>query len=273
MRGAAERIVVALDAVSENRMAIRAAARLAARWGVHLHGVFVEDDDLIRLANLPFARQVTLGIGVEALDRLRAQRQMRVFIERARHDLAAAAKQHGIEWSFEVVHGAAASGDLGSSSGDFIVACTATRPIGGHFHVECRWWTPESRTPATRLLTRHQGDLHAAVAAVLHGRGAASGRLLEAASRLAEANDARLIVICAPLLAQTTEFKAWLDRQLAGRTVEVDIQLMSEPTALHRLIVELRCRLVALEASADEARPERLREMVTKIACDVLLVG
>ena len=60
-----ERVVVALDAVSENRATIDTAARLAARWRARLHGVFVEDDDLLRLANLPFARQVSLGVGVE----------------------------------------------------------------------------------------------------------------------------------------------------------------------------------------------------------------
>src|SRR4029077_3506266 len=54
MTSAVERVVVALDAASENRAAIGAAARLAARWKARLHGVFVEDDDLIRLAHLPF---------------------------------------------------------------------------------------------------------------------------------------------------------------------------------------------------------------------------
>ena len=67
MIGTIRRVVVALDAVSENRAAIDAAARLAARWKCRLHGVFVEDDELLRLAVLPFARQVTLGFGAETL--------------------------------------------------------------------------------------------------------------------------------------------------------------------------------------------------------------
>ena len=47
--------------------AIDTAARLAARWRVPLHGVFIEDEELIGLAGLPFARQVTLG--ARGLDR------------------------------------------------------------------------------------------------------------------------------------------------------------------------------------------------------------
>ena len=87
MKGKVDRIVVALDAASEHRAAIDTAARLAARWDAHLHGVFVEDDDLIRLAHLPFVRVVTLGAGVEAFDLQQAERQMRAFAERARRDL------------------------------------------------------------------------------------------------------------------------------------------------------------------------------------------
>jgi len=266
-----ERIVVALDAASENRAAIRTAARLAARWRAHLHGIFVEDDDLIRLAHLPFARQVTLGIGVESLNLRQAERQMRVFTERARQDLAASATRHGVEWSFEIARGGESG--LVVTTGDFLVAGTTTRPIGGHFRVECRWWSVSEPAPATRLLAHREGDPHGAVAVLLHNQEAGSERLLAAAIRLAEANDARLAVICAPQLAEAPGFKAWLDERLAGHAVEVDLELMPERARLYRRITELHCRLVALEASADEARPDRLREMVAKIACDVLVVG
>ena len=67
MSGAIERVVVPLDAASENRTAIDTAARLAARAKAPLHGIFVEDEDLLRLAGLPFARQVASGFGIEPL--------------------------------------------------------------------------------------------------------------------------------------------------------------------------------------------------------------
>ena len=58
-----KRVVVSLDTAAETAPAIDTAARLAARWRVPLHGVFVEDAELIDLAGLPFARQVTLATG------------------------------------------------------------------------------------------------------------------------------------------------------------------------------------------------------------------
>jgi hypothetical protein len=271
MSGAVERIVVALDAASENHAAIATAARLAARWKAHLHGVFVEDDDLIRLAHLPFARQVSIGFGAQSLNLQQAERQMRVFAERARQDLAALAARHGVEWSFEIMRPEASSG-VAQWTGDFLVACTTTRPIAGHFRVECRWWAAVESGPSRRLLAHHAGDPDGAVAALLRGRGASSERLLAAALSLAEANDTRLTVICPPDLANAPGFKAWLDEQLAGYAVETALELVPDEATLLRCIIGLRCRLVAVEAGADEARPERLRELVAKIACDVLVV-
>jgi hypothetical protein len=270
MTAPVERVVVALDAASENRAAIGAAARLAARWNAHLHGVFVEDDDLIRLARLPFARQVTLGFGIEPLTVQHAERQLRVFAERARQELAASAKRHGIEWSFEIVRDG--GGEMSALPDDFLVACTATRSIDGHFRVECRWWSGSESGPSARLLAHREGDRDGVVAALIQSREASADRLLAAAIRLAEAHDARLAVICPPLLAQEPGFKAWLDERLAGHAVEVDLELLRERALLHRHITELHCRIVAIEAGDDEARPHRLRELIAAVACDVLVV-
>lgn len=270
MSVAVDRIVVALDATSENRAAIGTAARLAARWHASLHGVFFEDDDLIRLAGLPFARQVTIGFGAERFDIQQAQHQLRAFAERARQDLAASARRHGVAWTFDIARGDTAGGL--SAEGDFFVACTATRPIGGHFRVECRWWSATESGPATRLLAHREGDPHDVVAALLRGEDAAGARLLAAALSLAEANDARLAVICSVSLADEPGFKTWLDQRLAGHQVEVDLELVPEGAPPQRRITELHCRFVALAAGSEEASPERLRALVTALACDVLVV-
>jgi hypothetical protein len=263
-----ERIVVALDAASENRAAIGTATRLAARLKARLHGVFVEDDDLIRLANLPFACQVTLGVGVEKLNLQQTRRQLHAFAERARHDLAASAKRHGVDWSFEIVHGTAAAGGVAAAT-DLFVACTSTRPIGNYFRVECRWWSIDEPAPATFLLAHRDWHPHGAVAALLHGSGASAERLLATAIRLAEANDARLIVLHSSELAEAPGFAAWLDERLAGHAAEVH-PAPARRLALHRRIAELECRLVAIEADATD--PNHLRDMVTQLACDVLVV-
>jgi len=269
---AVERIVVALDAASENRGAINTAARLAARWKARLHGVFVEDDDLIRLATLPFARQVTLALGVERLTLQQAERQMRAFAERARRELAAAAARHAVEWSFEIVRDDATQAIGADPARDFLVCGATTRPIGGHFRLECRWWSTVE-PGAISLLMAHREGRDGTVGVLLHDRGPAAERLLVAAAQLAEAHGGRLAVICAPDLAAAPEFNAWLDSSLAGHAVSVELDLApAEPAMLSRRIVELDCRVVALAATAAQAEPARLRDMVATIACDVLVV-
>ena len=62
-----ERVVIQLDAASETHDVIDTAARLAARAKAPLDGIFIEDEDLLGLAILPFARQVSLGAGSEPL--------------------------------------------------------------------------------------------------------------------------------------------------------------------------------------------------------------
>lgn len=268
-----ERIVVVLDAAAENRTAIDTAARLAARWKVPLHGVFVEDDDLIRLANLPFARQVTLLLGVEPINREQAERQMRAYAEQARRDLAAGARHQGVAWTFEVVRGGSGTPLGAGSHTDFLVCSTMTRPIGGHFRVECRWWSSGFASHAASFLLAHRDRREGMVAALVSDLDPASERLLAAAARLAEANGSGLTVICPPELANGGRFESWLDRVLAAHPVGVEVALApAEPAALLRQIVELDCRVVVVGSGAAEAQPARLREMVAQIACDVLVV-
>lgn len=272
MIGPIERIVVALDAVSENRAAIGAAARLAARWKMQLHGIFIEDDDLMRLARLPFARQVTLGAGVESLTVEAAERQLRAFAGRARHELAASARRHAVEWSFEVVRGAAAE-TAATLASDLLVAGAMTRPVGRHFRAEGRWWSIGAPGSGSFLLAHRSLHPRGPVAALLNNQGPAAERLLAAAVRLAEVNGGQLAVFRGGALAESASFTGWLDERIAGHAVAVQVERRPDRRrALLRRIAELGCTLVAIEAGAAAAQPDRLRELVAKTACDVLVV-
>ena len=93
--------------------------------------------------------------------------------------------------------GSAAADTVMTAAGDFIVACTASRPIGAHFRVETRSW--QAIEPASgSLLLRHPVRAGGTVVTVLRDRESASARILETAAQFAEAANADLIVICAP---------------------------------------------------------------------------
>jgi len=132
-----ERVVIPLDAASESRNAIDIAARLAAHAHQPLHGVFVEDEDVLGLATLTFARQVTLEAGAVPLTLRHVEEELHLAAERGKRDLAATAEQRGPAWSFEIVRGSSQSALLVTSEHDLVVAGALTRPVAGQFRVGC----------------------------------------------------------------------------------------------------------------------------------------
>ncbi|NNF96085.1 MAG: hypothetical protein HKM94_04060 [Halobacteria archaeon] len=101
-----QRITITLDAFETSSRELERAARLAARLGAELEGIFVEDLDLIQLAGLPFLREVrSASLAVEALNLGRLEQELRVLARRAERTLAEHANRHGAAWSFRVWRG------------------------------------------------------------------------------------------------------------------------------------------------------------------------
>ncbi|HWB14638.1 MAG TPA: hypothetical protein VG826_35775 [Pirellulales bacterium] len=100
------RVLVVVDSAAEAESAIQAAARLAADLSAELSGLFVENADLIRLADLPFAAEIaTSPPMLRRLDRELLQRTLRAQAEQARRTLAEAASSLRVQWSFQVARG------------------------------------------------------------------------------------------------------------------------------------------------------------------------
>ena len=267
-----ERIVVPLDAASETATAIDTAVRLAARWHVPVHGVFIEDEELIGLAGLPFARQVTLGAGIEPLTRDDIEGQFRASAERARQDLAAAAEPRDITWFFEVVRGPLTA-DMLAGEHDLVVAGAVTRPVGGHFRLSSRGWSWLEVAARPFLLAKRAWETGGSVLTLLRGRGPQSAQTLGIAAQIASFHSRTLTVAGAFDLAAQDDFAGWVSGLLEGHSLNLQTQPEAlEPAALRQRILELDCRLLVLEAEEQDGRTEELRELVEQLTCDVLIV-
>lgn len=99
------RIVVAVDASPHGLAALEEAVRLASRMQAELCVVFVEDEDLLHLAGLPFAREISALSEGRRLDPLSMSRALRVEAERVRRALEEAARRVEVNWSFQVARG------------------------------------------------------------------------------------------------------------------------------------------------------------------------
>jgi hypothetical protein len=273
MTGPIERVVVQLDAVCESHAAIDTAARLAARAGAPLHGVFVEDQELLNLAGLPFAHQVTPGAGATRFTTADAELHLRAAAETARNDVAAAATRHRIKHSFAVVRGGSEAALSHASERDLVVAGAVTRPVAGQFRIEARWWSAVDVAPGPLLLVRHAWSANRAIVILLRERSTAAARLVEMAAQVAHAADGVLIVIGPPALAGADGFQQWLADRLGDLPMRLKVEIApEEPAALHRRIAELDCRLLAVEAGfAEGDGGDRLRRFVERFACDILI--
>lgn len=103
---AAHRILVGIDASAASLDALAAAASLAARLGSELTGLFVEDEDLLRLAALPFGDIVRSPGGArERLDPSAAEAALRAIGSAAREALERVASSERVACSFRVARG------------------------------------------------------------------------------------------------------------------------------------------------------------------------
>jgi hypothetical protein len=267
-----KRVIVPLDASSETGTAIDTAARLAARWRVPLHGVFIEDEELIGLAGLPFARQVTLGVGLQPLTRDQVEDDFRAFAERARRELAEAAERHEVQWSFETVRGPLTPDMLGGEH-DFVVAGAACRPIGDHFRIAARSWSWMTVVARPFLLAKRQWETGGSVLALLRRQDPKSARALEVASQIAGFRGGTLTVSASAGLAGSDDFSAWVSQLLGDRSLSLQTEpVATQPAALRQRIIEIDCRLLVLEAGERESQPDELRELVEQLTCDVLII-
>jgi nucleotide-binding universal stress UspA family protein len=101
-----QRILVALNASPHSQAALDTAVRLAEIFKAELKGVFIENERLLRAAQLPFAEEVrAYTTSPSRLSDRRVQRQLRYRAEYVEHTLQYAAEQAEVDYDFETVQG------------------------------------------------------------------------------------------------------------------------------------------------------------------------
>lgn len=123
------RILFALGEENDIAGAFEATASLAQQLGAELHGLFVEDADLLRLAGLPFARET--GLATAASRRLQhpdIERGWQRQAARLQKNLSEVATRRQLRWSFQVVRGrmTAQVAEVALAS-DLVAVTSATR--------------------------------------------------------------------------------------------------------------------------------------------------
>jgi nucleotide-binding universal stress UspA family protein len=182
----ARRVLVGVDASAASLDALAAAASLAARLGAELAGLFVEDEDLLRLAALPFGDVVrTAGGGRERLDPASTEAALRALAARAREAVERIASARRVSCSFRVARGSVVREVLSAAEAADLVVLGA----GGHGRSARGALGDTARAAAARarapvLLLARGSRLGGGVVAVDDGTPAGTRAVL-AAQRLA----------------------------------------------------------------------------------------
>ncbi len=212
------RILVALDASAASLAALNAAVNLASRLHSEVHGLFVEDINLFRLAELPFAREIRYGETVSRqVEREELQRGLRARAAVLRHELAALAEQNKLRSTFQVVRGAVDSELVAAARDSDLLALGRL----GHSFVRRTRLGSAARSVVARaaspvLLVRP--DVEGGPVVVLYDGSAAGRRALAVAAAVAgQDGDAPELRV---LVWGPDEQTAFDRRQLAARLLE-----------------------------------------------------
>jgi len=113
----ARQILVALDASEHGLAALEAAATLATQLHAELETLFVEDENLLRFARLPFAREIAFSSAVQRpVDVAEMEQALRAKARSIRKTIAARARHEKFHYSFRVARGQLARTTLESTT-------------------------------------------------------------------------------------------------------------------------------------------------------------
>ncbi len=182
-----QRILIGLDTSHHSLAALEAAAELASSLGAELHGIFVEDVNLLRVAELPVAQELQFPFATQArLNPSRMRRQLRAQAQQARQALSSICKRERIEWSFQVLQGDVSAKVLEEASkADLLCVGRASRPV---MHQPSMGSTAEAAAtgaPRSVLLISRDRRIHPPIA-VLYEGSPDTERALLLASQLAQ---------------------------------------------------------------------------------------
>lgn len=206
---AIRRILLALDSSSPRPEMLAEAARLARRLNAELNALFIEDVNLLNLAELPFARHTNLFSRVaEPVDRAAMESRLRVQAARMRQAVETAALQAGLRWTFRTVRGRIVEEVIAAAADqDLLLVGWTRRAMDPSYVAGVRWHRREAGASSTArriavgskrpVLVLRDGDILGRPVAVVFDGGPGAQRALQVAAALAATARARLVVLLA----------------------------------------------------------------------------
>jgi nucleotide-binding universal stress UspA family protein len=263
----ASRILVALDTASECHSTLEVAARVALQTEAKLVALFIEDTDLIRLAGLPFATELSRTSAAERrLEPPNMARALRAQQQRVERALAQITERLAVRTSLRVVQGNYMSEAVAAATDMDILVLTrmAGTVVGRNLMLDSR--------RATARPARHEQKVSRPVCVLFDGTPAAR-RLLLAASRLSEHLGESLLILVS---AGRTSYEAC--KQKAQTVIPTSVSYRTIATApggistLVSTVNRARCSVLILQRSRVGSDETPFPALVEALDCCLMLV-
>lgn len=271
---AIKRIVVAVDASAHSLAALRAAAELASSLGAKLHGLFVEDVNLLRAAELPMARELRFPFASHArMDPRTMRHQLHAQAHHARRALSSLCRRRDVSWTFQVVQGRVSATVLDEARrGDLLCVGRASRPVLDRPGIGSTARAAAVRAEGTVLLVSEGTHLRSPVVTFYDGSPEAD-RALPLACHLARLAGGLLSVLLIPDQTRpSSDLQDLIAERLVGENLRVRYRQVLG-TGVAALIEGLHaegCGILVL--SAGLIRREEISLLLDQLRCPTLLV-
>ena len=271
-----QRVLVVLDTAASSEATLQTAASVAAATACELTGLFIEDQDLLHLAALPFARETQLSKAItRTLEPERLQRDLRAQATLARTAIAKHAAEHHLSWSFQVVHGRTEEQILvAAGTGDIIAIARRVGPLAQSGQAGLQARSIAARAPGPLIIAGGAAETaQPGIVLLPYDASAAAARMLGIASDFAQTRGVPLEIMLLGEAAQVIEDIHEHIRAVHGKTPHPSLRVWiprDQVTAFHRLC-ELHQGLLVLPADAPWFRPGQIEQIIEKSQAPILL--
>jgi nucleotide-binding universal stress UspA family protein len=269
------RILVALDASPHSLAALEAAIELAARFGAKLSGLYVEDINLLRLAELPFAQEVgQFSASRRSLDVQELERQIRAQTVRVRRIFLGYSQRAEIRWSFDVSRGRVDREVLAAASkADVLVLGRSGWSLIRPGRMGSTTRAVLARAPAWALILQEGACLGQPVVVVYDGSSLAQ-KALDAAATLLEKEGAVTVLLLADHARGVEALRAQVHAWRGDEELDVRYRVLTSsniPSLVDALETE-GCGTLVLPAHSTLLGDAALQALLDEIRVPVLLV-
>ena len=267
------RILVALDASPQSLAALEVAAELAAKYGAELIAVFVEDINLVRLAEFPFAQEFGHFSAISRqLDSQHIERELRAHARWVERTTAMIARRNNLRWSFYTTRGTI-PGELLSAALESDLIILGKTGWSGHRQLgsTARSLVVQAPLPALFL----QRSLRSGVPLMVAYEGSPSGQKALAIARMLRLSDNPFtVLVLAADLEEANRLQLEAQSLLEPAGIPAGYRWLSEMNEqkIARLARLEGCEVMVVPADSQFFSEDILLSMVKETDCAVLLV-